>query len=130
MESPQPDPEFEPQLRRVLDPDETLRVQARLRDALIAVSDRRLVVTTRERVALNIGFHELRRIQFDIERDRPATMVIVPEEAHNEPQVLAIPPEAFSNTAEALTLIGQQLARLRQGQRRPPDPEAAGKGAD
>jgi hypothetical protein len=130
MESVQPDPEFEPQLRQLLDPDETLRVQARVRDALIAVSDRRLVVATRERVALNVSFDELRRIQFDIERDRPATMVIVPEEAHNEPQVLAIPPEAFKKTAEALALIGHQLARLRQGQRPARDSEPPGKAAD
>jgi hypothetical protein len=130
MESLQPDPEFEPRLRELLDPDEELSVQARVRDALIAVSDRRLVVATRERIALNVAFHELRRIQFDIERDRPATMVIVPEEAHHEPQVLAIPPEAFNKTAEALTLIGHQLARLRQGQRRPADAAAPAKRAD
>jgi hypothetical protein len=97
-----------------LEPDETLRARVSARDAVIAVSDRRLIVAAGERVALSIGFGELRRIQFDIERDRPATMVIVPEEAHYEPQVLAIPPEEFRATAEALTLIGQQLARIRQ----------------
>ena len=130
MASQEPASDVETYVLQVLEPDEVLRARARAREAVLAVSDRRLIVAARERVALSVGFHELRRIQFDIERDRPATMVIVPEEAHNEPQVLAIPPEAFSNTAVALTLIGQQLARLRQGQRRPPDPEAAGKGAD
>ena len=39
-------------------------------------------------------------------------MVIVPEESHNEPQVLAIPPREFRATAEALAFIGEQLARL------------------
>jgi hypothetical protein len=112
MESARPDGDIEPYVLEVLEPDETLRVRARAREALIAVSDRRLIVAARERIALNIGFHELRRIQFDIERDRPATMVIVPEEAHHEPQVLAIPPEEFGPTAEALALIGQQLARI------------------
>ena len=114
MESREPDEAVEPYVLAVLEPDETLRARARARDAVIAVSDRRLIVAARERVALSIGFDELRRIQFDIERDRPATMVIVPEEAHYEPQVLAIPPEEFRATAEALTLIGQQLARIRQ----------------
>jgi hypothetical protein len=112
MESARPDGDIEPYVLEVLEPDETLRVRARAREAVIAVSDRRLIVAARERIALNIGFHELRRIQFDIERDRPATMVIVPEEAHHEPQVLAIPPEEFGATAEALALIGQQLARI------------------
>ena len=114
MESREPDEAVEPYVLAVLEPDETLRARARARDAVIAVSDRRLIVAARERVALSIGFDELRRIQFDIERDRPATMVIVPEEAHYEPQVLAIPPQAFRATAEALALIGQQLADIRQ----------------
>ena len=114
MENAQPNEDVEPYVLEVLEPNETLRAHARARDAVLAVSDRRLIVAARERIALSIGFHELRRIQFDIERDRPATMVIVPEEAHYEPQVLAIPPEEFRATAEALTLIGQQLARIRQ----------------
>ncbi len=126
MENPERDEDFEPYVLQVLEPDETLRARARARDAVVAVSDRRLIVAARERVALSIGFDELRRIQFDIERDRPATMVIVPEEAHHEPQVLAIPPEEFRATAEALTLIGLQLARIRQRQQ----PPNQGTGAD
>jgi hypothetical protein len=118
MERREPDDGVEPYVLAALEPDETLRARARARDAVIAVSDRRLIVAARERVALRIGFDELRRIQFDIERDRPATMVIVPEEAHYEPQVLAIPPEEFRATAEALTLIGLQLARIRQADAR------------
>jgi hypothetical protein len=111
MATPQPD-EHEPVLLATLEPDEQLRVKARALDAILAVSDRRLIVASPERVILSVSFNELRRIQFDIERDRPATMVIVPEEAHHEPQVLAIPPEEFSATAEALALIGRQIARF------------------
>jgi hypothetical protein len=118
MENPQPNDDVEPYVLEVLEPNETLRAHARARDAIIAVSDRRLIVAARERVALSIGFDELRRIQFDIERDRPATMVIVPEEAHYEPQVLAIPPQEFKATAEALALIGLQLASIRQREAR------------
>jgi hypothetical protein len=111
MQTVQPD-DHEPVLRAILEPDEKLQVRARAREALLAVSDRRLIVASRERIVLNVSFDELRRIQFDIERDRPATMVIVPEEAHHEPQVLAIPPEEFDATAEALALIGRQIARF------------------
>ena len=118
MENPRPNDDVEPYVLEVLEPNETLRAHARARDAIIAVSDRRLIVAARERVALSIGFDELRRIQFDIERDRPATMVIVPEEAHYEPQVLAIPPQEFKATAEALALIGLQLANIRQRESR------------
>jgi hypothetical protein len=115
MASQQPDDDLEPFVLKVLEPDEVLRARARAREAVLAVSDRRLIVAARERVALSVGFHELRRIQFDIERDRPATMVIVPEEAHHEPQVLAIPPQEFRAAAELLTLIGHRLARFEQG---------------
>jgi hypothetical protein len=112
MQTGQPD-DHEPVLRAILEPDEELRIKARARDALLAVSDRRLIIASRERIVLNVSFAELRRIQFDIERDRPATMVIVPEEAHHEPQVLAIPPEEFDATAEALALIGRQISRFK-----------------
>jgi hypothetical protein len=118
MENVQRNEDVESYVLAALQPDETVRARARARDAVIAVSDRRLIVAARERVVLNIGFDELRRIQFDIERNRPATMVIVPEEAHYEPQVLAIPPDEFRATAEALTLIGQQLARIREAEAR------------
>ena len=55
------------------------------------VTDHRLAVSNEERLALDIEIAALRRIQFDIERDRPATLVIVPDHALDEPQVLAIP---------------------------------------
>jgi hypothetical protein len=41
-------------------------------------------------------------------------MVIVPEEAHHEPQVLAIPPQEFKAAAELLAMIGHRLARYEQ----------------
>jgi hypothetical protein len=100
----------ESQLIAALEADEELKVKARARDAALAVTDRRLLVAANERLALNVPFEGLRRIQFDIERSRPATMVIVPEERHNEPQVLAIDPDEYESVAKALALIGQRLA--------------------
>lgn len=100
-----------PHVLAALEPGEELRHRARATDAILAVTDRRLVVAARERVALAVPFQSLRRIQFDIERDRPATLVIVPEMAHDEPQVLSIPPDSYAEAAEALVAIGQRLAR-------------------
>ena len=68
------------------------------------------MVAQEARVALDIAFSGLRRIQFDVERQRPATLVIVPEHPADEPQVLAIPPERYEAIASALTIIGRQLA--------------------
>jgi hypothetical protein len=100
----------EAQLLAALDANEELKAKARARDAALAVTDRRVLVAANERLALDVPFDGLRRIQFDIERSRPATMVIVPEQRQNEPQVLAIDPDEYDSAAQALAIIGRRLA--------------------
>jgi hypothetical protein len=97
---------------RALEPDEVLEAHAKARDIAIAVTDRRLLVGAGARLALNVPFDGLRRIQFDIERQRPATMVIVPERPQDEPQVLAVDPGEYDEVARALAIIGRRLAGL------------------
>jgi hypothetical protein len=103
-------PDLEPELAHVLEPGEALQATARGTEAILVVSDRRLFVAASERIALSLRIDELRRIQFDIEKSRPATLVIVPEASRDEPQVLAIPPDQIRSTAEALALIAERLA--------------------
>jgi hypothetical protein len=103
---------LEPHVIEALEPGEKVRIRARATDAVLAVTDRRLVVAAPDRVALAVDIAALRRIQFDIERARPATLVIVPESASHEPQVLSIPPEHYRAAAEALIAIGHELAPL------------------
>jgi hypothetical protein len=67
---------------RLLEPDEEIHVQAQAGDSVLIVTSRRLAVGSLERLALDVPIDNIRRIQFDIERDRPATLVIVPHEAH------------------------------------------------
>jgi hypothetical protein len=93
-----------------LEPGEQIHVETRARDAVLALTDRRLIVAENDRLALNLPFSRLRRVQFDVERARPATLVIVPEPLADEPAVLAIPPEAFPQVASALVIIGERLA--------------------
>ena len=85
------DPEH-PVARR-LRPGERIQAYIPVAANEIVVTDRRVAVADEERLALDIEIATLRRIQFDIERYRPATLVIVPEHALDEPQVLAIPPD-------------------------------------
>lgn len=94
----------------LLESEEQLHLTARSTDALIAVTDQRIIVADEGRVALDVPIQGVRRIQFDIERTRPATLVIVPEDASRSPQVLAIPPEEYDRAASALALIGRRLA--------------------
>ena len=98
-------------LAAVLEPDEPIAAHARAEGAHVAVSDRRLIVATDDRVTLAIPFEGLRRVQFDIEKDRPATLVLVPEAFTNRPQVLAIPPEEYGAIARALAALGAGLQR-------------------
>jgi len=95
---------------RVIGPDERIQARARAGDTEIVVTDRRLAVGSVDRLTLDIGLDGLRRIQFDIERDRPATLVVVPELSNHEPQVLAVRPVDYPAVAQALVYIGQRLA--------------------
>ncbi len=104
------DPETARTAERVLEPGERLRAAARAAEAIVLVTDRRLFVATDSRVALDIPFEGLRRIEFDLERDRPATLVIVPDHPRAEPQVLSIPPPEIANASAAVAAIGKLLA--------------------
>jgi hypothetical protein len=97
---------------RVVGEDEEIDSRARLGDTEVVLTNQRLLIGTSERLTLDIPITGLRRIQFDIERDRPATLVFVPEEASHEPQVLAVPPAYYRDVAEALVAVGQRLAEI------------------
>lgn len=101
-----------PDLSHALEPGEEIRARAAAADAVLAVTDRRVVVADPARVALAVSIDGIRRIQFDIERTRPATMVIVPESADHEAQVLTIPPEEYEAAARALVTLGLELAEV------------------
>jgi hypothetical protein len=99
-------------LLRAVSQGEEVAVRARAGDTAIVVTDRRLALASSDRVLLDVPIDGLRRIQFDIERQRPATLVFVPEDPTHEPQVLAVPPEEYPGVAEALVVIGRRLAGL------------------
>jgi hypothetical protein len=95
---------------RVLHPDEEIHVQVPAGDQVIVVTNRRLAIGSSDRLALDVPIDNLRRIQFDIERTRPATLVVVPEDPTDEPQVLSVPPDEYDGVARALVTIGKRLA--------------------
>ena len=97
-------------LLAALGPAESIEVTARATDATLAVSASRLFVVGDDRVLLSVAINRIRRIEYDVERGRPATLVIVPEEPSDEPQVLVIPPESYDSAARAVALLGQKLA--------------------
>jgi hypothetical protein len=109
---PLPSLSLDPLVERQLEPDETVCAAARAGDAFMAVTDRRLLVAAGERLAINLAIEDLRRVQFDIEKGRAATIVIVPESATIEPQVLLIPDEQLEAASEVLTVIASRLVTM------------------
>jgi hypothetical protein len=96
------------QLREIAPQD--IRAQASADGHVVVVTDDRLTVGAGNRVKLDIPIADVRRIQFDIERDRPATLVIVPEVAWKESQVIMVEPEAYEGVAHALAVLGWKMA--------------------
>jgi hypothetical protein len=80
-------------------------------DANVRLADGRLSVAIAGRVRLDVAVGDVRRIQFDIERDRPATLAIVPEDPRDPPQVLPIPAEQFFAVGDLLARIAARLLR-------------------
>jgi hypothetical protein len=101
-----------PPILRLVEPGEMVQVITQAADAHLLLTDRRLAVASGERIALDMPLPRLRRIQFDIERRRPATLVIVPEDATYEPQVISIPPSRYNEITAAIAEIGHRIADL------------------
>ena len=102
-----------PAVQRILEPGEQIHHATTAGGVLLAVTDRRVAVLDEERTALDVAIDGLRRIQFDIEKSRPATLVIVPEHAAESPQVLQVEPAEYESVAAALVTIGHRLAEAR-----------------
>ena len=88
---------------------ERVQAHAKALDASIVVTDRRLVVASEGRLMLDVPFDRLRRIQFDIERARPAALVVGPEWPSDPPQVLSVTPEEYEAMAQVLTYVGVRI---------------------
>ena len=94
----------------LLDPTEDILAQAEADDGVMLVTRRRLAVSVEAgRFHVDVPFDGLRRIELDIERRRPATLVIVPENPSDHPVVLTIAPAQHEAVAHALAVVGKSL---------------------
>ncbi len=101
-----------PAIQALLEPGERLAHSAQAVDAVVALTDRRLAVIEAERVSLVVDIEHVRRVQFDIEKERPATLSIVPEHPLDPPQSLGIAPEHYDEVAVLLVVLGKRLAKV------------------
>lgn len=103
---------IDPSVAEVIEPDERVERVIRLADTTVLVTDRRIAVRDAVRVALDVSYDGLRRIQFDVERHRPATLVMVPERPTDEAQVITVEADRIEDVAQAVGLVGVRLASL------------------
>ena len=78
----------------------------------LLVTEDRIAMSHGERVVVDLPIVEIRRIQLDIERRRPATFVIVPDSPRTEPQVVPIPVAHYDAVCAASAHIGRVLDSL------------------
>jgi hypothetical protein len=62
-------------------------------------------------IALIVRLDQVRRIEFDLDADRVATLVIVPDQPSDEPQLLAIPADQVAAAAAVLVFVAGRLGR-------------------
>jgi predicted membrane GTPase involved in stress response len=102
-----------PQLSWLRDtPAEYTPAHARADGHVIVVTNDALTVASHDRLRLDVPIEEVRRIQFDIERERPATLVIVPDAPSSEPQVIMVQPDEYERVGHALAVLGMKMATM------------------
>jgi hypothetical protein len=102
-------------VQSVLRPGETIRKTVSTTDSLVALTNRRLLVVTGKRLALDLPIPGVRRIQLDVERRRPSTLVIVPDDPGHEAQVLTLEDEHLDATTEIVAVIGMLMGDHERG---------------
>lgn len=98
-----------PALFDALRPGEQIVEVVQVDGATLIVTTDRVAVGADKRIQFDVRIAGLRRIQFDIEAQRPASLSIVPESAAMEPSILTVMPHAYDDVARALAYVGTQL---------------------
>jgi hypothetical protein len=75
----------------------------------LRVTNGRLMISVDGLVRLDVSYAELRRIQFDLEAERRATLVIVPHLPRHEPQLLTVARDDLEEAAAILAFVGQRM---------------------
>ena len=98
---------------RAISPQD-IRAESSADGHLVVLTDDLLRVGSGDNVHLDVPIGDIRRIQVDVERDRPATLVIVPDAAWRESQVIMVEPENYEGVAHVIAVLGVMMAKLRE----------------
>ena len=91
---------------------EQMRAHAEATDASLLVTDFRVLVARNSLLAVALPFSGLRRVEFDIGRGRPGTLILVPFFPGDEPLALSVPADQYDAVGRVLAIIGEQFAHL------------------
>ncbi len=96
-------------IRRHLDPEEAVRGVVDGTDGQLILTDRRVLITENGRITLDVPIGNLRLIEFDVERQRPARVIIVPDSPRDAPRELSIEPQQYDEVAAMLQQLGPRI---------------------
>jgi hypothetical protein len=90
-------------------PDERVRVVVETDDGVLALTDRRVVGRDALQAMLDVPVTAVRRIQLDVEKHRPATVVVVPDDATKVVMALSVPADQLASVSELVVRVGAEL---------------------
>lgn len=96
-------------IRRHLDPDEAVRGVVDGTDGRLILTDHRVLVAESGRITLDVPIGNVRLIEFDVERQRPARVIIVPESPRHRPRELYVEPQQYDEVASMLQQLGPRI---------------------
>ncbi|MFL5674187.1 MAG: hypothetical protein ACJ779_04225 [Chloroflexota bacterium] len=100
------------EIRSLLDPGEEIEQEVSFGGRTLAVTSHRLALFEADRIALAIPIERVWRIQLDIERARPGSLVIVPDEVIDHPEVLTFGVEDVEEVSDLLVSVGRRLSEM------------------
>jgi hypothetical protein len=103
---------FVDEVSAIDDNDARAELVVNAREATIRLTSSSVQVIGERGLELEVSYQGLRRIELDIEHDRPATFVIVPHDTLDLPQVLSLPAAEYAAAGQAIAYIGRRLAQL------------------
>ena len=75
----------------------------------LILTDRRVLLTENGQITLDVPISQVRLIEFDVEQQRPARVIIVPESPLDAPRELAIEPQQYDEVASVLQQLGPMI---------------------
>ncbi len=92
-----------------LSPNEVVRGVVEGIGGRLVLTDRRVVVTENGVVTLDVPIDSIRFVEFDLESDHPARVIIVPEHPSDPPRELDIEPQQYDKVASLLAQLGPRI---------------------